>query len=185
MSRARIALVSAVAGSALLPAVGAGQDFPVSAGTLEVQVGVAGIVLPEESRGTFSAQPEVRVGWFLRERLELQAEGDVRVWPLGTIAARSYGVSGNLLWYPPLADDRHDLYFLGGGGGAYTDPPGPAADTSFDPLLRGGVGLKVPLEGLNEAFRAIYFTAEYRGELILADSSDFVSGIALGLSRFP
>lgn len=185
MSGVRLALASILAASVLRPGVGAAQTFPVDSGTLEIQVGVAGIVLPEESDGLFSAQPELRVGWFVRDRIEFQVQGDVRIWPLGDTAARSYGGSGNLLWYPKLAGDRHDLYFLGGAGGAYSDPPDPALSSGFDPLVRGGIGLKVPLAGLSDALRSLFFNAEYRGELVLQDETAFVSGISIGVSRFP
>jgi hypothetical protein len=153
-------------------------------GLIEVQVGVAGIVLPEASRGTFSAQPELRIGLFLSDHLELQGEASVRVWPLGVVAASSLGLSGNALFYPATAS-RARIYFLGGGGGALTDPPGPAEDSSFDPLVRGGTGVRVALAGLGvPILDPLTFVAEYRGELVFADDTDFVSGISLGVSRF-
>jgi hypothetical protein len=182
MSLVRLAVVSALAWAVLPPPAGAAQTFPITPGTLEFQVGVAGIVLPEDTDGMFSAQPQIRAGLFLREGVELQGEADARVWPLGPIAAHSYQVTGNLLWFPRLSD-HHELYLLGGGGGAFSNPPGPEGG-SFDPLLRGGLGVKIPLVALTEAFRALYLTAEYRGELVFATNTSFVSGVALGFSRF-
>lgn len=148
---------------------------------LIVRIGVAGITLPEASDGTFSAQPEVRLGWFSGADLALQAEASVRVWPLGPVAARSYGVGGNLLWFPPPLQGGADLYLLGGGGGYYTDPA--VGDASFDPVVRGGVGMMVPLKGMSGVLAGMRFAFEYRGEMLLADETDFVSGVSMGISR--
>lgn len=148
---------------------------------LVLRIGVAGIVLPEDSRGMFGAQPEVRLGWFHRQRVAIQVEGSARVWPLGGIADRSYGVAGNVLWFPPFTAERRDFYLLAGGGGAYTEPA--EGDASFDPEVRAGLGVLAPLAGLIPSLHSVYFAAEYRGALVFRDGTDFVSGIALGLSR--
>jgi hypothetical protein len=194
MRPVRSTLASALALALVLPRAAPAQPAPDAgaaipapapatpvAGGLEVRVGVAGIVLPEASGGSFSAQPEIRVGWFLADRLELQAEGSARVWPLGSVAPHSIGTVFNVLWFPPLGAGRRDLYLLAGGGGAYADPP--VGDAAFDPLLRGGLGVTAPMAGLVPAWTSISFAVEYRGELVLADDADFVSGVSLGLLR--
>src|SRR5262245_51320053 len=123
MSRVRLALLSVLAGSVLLPRVGlcqtpstptpptqpppalpppalapatqtppieaAAPEAPSAPRTLEIQLGVAGVTLPEESNGLCSAEPELRLGWFIRPNVEFQAQGDIRAWPLGNIAAKS------------------------------------------------------------------------------------------------
>ncbi len=155
---------------------------PIEEGTWEFQVGLAGIVLPEEVHGTYSLQPEARVGLFLGDALEIQGQAEVRVWPLGDVAPNYYGLGGNLLWYPEIQNDR-SLYFLGGAAGSWNDPPG-EDEGGFDPLGRLGLGFKVPISGpgfLDNAFLSL----EYRGEFIFAESTDFVSGAAIGLSFFP
>ena len=86
MSRVRLALLSALASSALLPRIAACQTVPVDPGTFEFQLGVASITLPEESDGMYSAEPELRVGWFLRQTLEVMVQGNIRAWPLGATA---------------------------------------------------------------------------------------------------
>jgi hypothetical protein len=156
---------------------------PIEAGTWEIQAGLAGIVLPEDIEGTYSLQPEVRFGYFIADAIELQAQGDVRVWPLGSVAPNSYGVGGSVLWFPSIQEERN-LYLLGGVGGAYTDPPGSAEDSSFDPLGRVGFGFKVPITGLG-FLDGSYLNLEYRGEMAFVDDPDFVSGAAIGLSFFP
>ncbi len=157
----------------------------IAPGAIEIQLGVAGITLPESSRGTYSAQPELRLGFFLHEYMELQGELSVRVWPLGTVAANSYGVSGNVLFFIDPPTSRARLFLLGGGGGQFADPPGPAEGRSFDPLVRGGIGVRVSLAGTGVSLlQPLSFAAEYRGELVFADDTDFVSGISLGVSRF-
>ena len=148
---------------------------------LVLRFGVAGIVLPEESGGTFSAQPELRLGWFPQAHLAVQVEGSARVWPLGAVASHSFGLAGNVLWFPPLSEGRRELYLLAGAGGYYTDPP--VGDATFDPAVRGGVGVMAPLGGLAKSLSALRLSVEYRGEYLLADKTDFVSGIALGFSR--
>jgi len=157
------------------------EAAPEIARGLVFRVGVAGIVLPEASNGTFSAQPEVRFGWFLQQRVAIQIEGSARVWPLGGVAARSYGLAGNVLWFPPLGREGRELYLLAGGGGAYTDPA--VGDTSFDPAIRGGIGVLAPLAGLVPSLAGLRLAVEYRGELVRADETDFVSGISIGVSR--
>lgn len=172
---------AAFLGGLLLAASSASADIPVGVGSKEIQIGVAGIVLPENSLGTYSLQPEVRVGWFIREAVEVVLQGDVRVWPLGEKAANSYGAGVALAFFPKL-NETHNLYLLGGVGGAYADPPG-AVDAGFDPLVRAGFGFKVPVAGL-PLLPGAYLNVEYRGEFVLADENDFVSGAALGLSFF-
>lgn len=157
------------------------QTFPVVRGTTEFQVGAAGVMMPEDSNGMVSYQPEVRFGYFIGEGLQVQFAGDMRVWPLGTIGPARYGGTVSLLWFPNLGPQNRNLYLLGGAGGAYRDPPGPHADGEFDPSLRGGLGIKVPLGGF--AFlQGSHLTMEYRGELLLQDETEFVSGVGIGLS---
>lgn len=153
----------------------------VAADGLVLRVGIAGIVLPEASGGTFSAQPELRIGWFTGVDMAVQVEASARVWPLGGVSAKSYGVAGNILWFPPLAGEQRDFYLLGGGGSYYSDPV--LGDSSFDPVVRGGVGMLASLASLIPSAASVRLAVEYRGELLLADDTDFVSGIALGLSR--
>lgn len=153
----------------------------VVADGLVLRVGIAGIVLPEASGGTFSAQPELRIGWFTGVDMAVEVEASARVWPLGGVSAKSYGVAGNLLWFPSFGGDQRDFYLLGGGGGYYSDPV--LGDASFDPVVRGGVGLLASLASLIPSAASVRLAVEYRGELLLADETDFVSGIALGLSR--
>jgi hypothetical protein len=155
---------------------------PIAPGTWEFQAGIAGIVLPEDIPGTYSLQPEARIGYFIREGIELQAQGDVRVWPLGSVAPNHYGVGGSVLWFPPIQEER-SLYLLGGMGGAYSDPPGSEEESSFDPLARAGFGFKVPISGLGP-LDGSYLNLEYRGEMAFTDDPDFVSGAAIGLSFF-
>ena len=148
---------------------------------LVMRFGIAGIVLPEASGGTFSAQPELRLGWFPQAHIAIQIEGSARVWPLGPVAAHSFGLAGNLLWFPPISAGRRELYLLAGGGGYYTDPP--LGGSSFDPALRAGVGVMAPMGGLVHSLSALRLSMEYRGEYLFADQTDFVSGIAIGFSR--
>ncbi len=158
---------------------------PIEAGTWEIQAGLAGIVLPEDIQGTYSLQPEARLGFFIVDAIELQAQVDVRVWPLGSVAPNSYGFGGSVLWFPSIQEERN-LYLLGGVGGAYTDPPGSVEDSSFDPLGRAGFGFKVPITGTGLGFLdGSYLNLEYRGEMVFVDDPDFVSGAAIGLSFFP
>ncbi len=172
----------ATLGGMLAAATGASAaGVPITPGTMELQAGIAAIILPESVDGTFSAQPEVRFGYFLREAVELQVIGDVRVWPLGAKAPHSYGIGGVLLWFPRVHEDRN-FYLLAGAGGAYTDPPG-TEGSSFDPLGRAGFGFKVPMEGFG-FLPSAFMTIEYRAELSFADETDFVSGAALGISMF-
>lgn len=157
------------------------QTFPVVRGTTELQVGGVGVVMPEDSGGMVSLQPEVRFGYFIGEGLQVQLAGDVRVWPLGLVAPARYGGAVSLLWFPNLGPQNRDLYLLAGAGGAYTDPPGSRAEGEFDPLLRVGLGIKVPLGAFLLLERA-HLTMEYRGDLVLQDETDFLSGIGIGLS---
>jgi hypothetical protein len=160
---------------------------------MEIQVGVAGMVLPESFPGTYSIQPEARFGYFIREGLEVQALGDVRVWPLGGRAPHSYGIGGSLLWFPSFQEER-SFYVLGGAGGTFSDPAGPA-EGGFTPLVRAGVGFKVAMTGL-KFLGSGFLTMEYRAELhffddpeyfddpTLTNESDFMSGAAIGFSFF-
>jgi hypothetical protein len=169
--------------SLLLAGIASAQTFPVVAGTMEVQVGAAGIVLPENTNGMVSAQPELRLGYFVSEGLQLQIVGDARVWPLGMVAPANYGVGAQFLWFPNLGPQNRNLYLLAGAGGAYSDPP--RDDSQFDPLARVGLGVKVPLAGVGLGFlQRAHLTVEYRGELLFQDETDFVSGAAVGFSFF-
>jgi hypothetical protein len=175
-------LAAALLGSTLARA----QTFPTTPGTLEVQFGLGAIILPESSDGTYSAQPEVRVGLFLMPGVELQVQGDARIWPLGSVAARNYGAGAHLLWYPNLSPENRSLYLMAGAGGALTRPPARTGlDSSFDPLLRGGIGFKVPLSGLDiGVLTRSHLTVEARLEAIFQDETDLVSGGAVALSYF-
>jgi hypothetical protein len=162
------------------------QTFPMASGTLEVQFGLAAIVLPEGSDGAYSAQPELRVGLFLMPGLELQVQGDARLWPLGSVAAKSYGASAHLLWFPALSPENRNFYLMAGGGGALSDPPARTGlDSGFDPLLRGGLGYKVPVSGLDFGFlKRPHLTVEGRLEALFQDETDLVSGGSVALSYF-
>ena len=184
MKPARLSsLLSVVLVPLLLSGVVSAQTFPVVAGTMEIQLGAAGVILPENTNGMVSAQPELRVGFFVSEGLQLQFVGDARVWPLGTIAPPSYGASAQFLWFPNLGPQNRNLYVLGGMGGAYSDPL--VGDSAFDPLARAGLGFKVPLGdfGLGFVTRS-HLTVEYRAEMIFQDETDLVSGVAVGISLF-
>lgn len=183
MKRAIPALVLALLAVSRVPGASA-QTFPVVAGTMEFGVGASAVALPEEISGSISAQPELRLGYFLAEGLMLQVVGDARVWPLGTVAPSTYGVAGSLLWFPNLGPRSRNMYLLAGGGGNFVDPPQPSEDSSIDPLLRAGVGVKVPLNGLGLSFLHPYhFTAEFREEIAVGDETDFLSGVSFALSR--
>jgi hypothetical protein len=177
----------AVLATVLLGPIGArAQTFPMTPGTLEIQVGVGAILLPESSDGTYSAQPEVRVGLFLMPGVQLQVQGDARLWPLGSVAPKSYGASAHLVWFPSLGPENRNLYLMAGGGGALTDPPARTGlDSGFDPLFRGGLGYKIPLSGLRLGFlRQTHLNVEARLEAIFQDEVDVVSGGAIGFSYF-
>ncbi len=176
------ALLAAALGGLMLAGVAGAQTFPVVPGSLEIQGGIGMVLMPEEEKGFVSAQPELRVGYFFAEGVMLQAMGDTRVWPLGTVGSSSYGVTGNILWFPNFAD--RSLYFLGGAGGTLQDPPGEEG-SSFDTLLRGGLGMKASLAGIGAGWLAAsHFTMEYRTDIVMKDETNIVSGIALGLSWF-
>jgi hypothetical protein len=170
---------------ALILLVGAGaafaQTFPVVRGTTELQVGGVGVVMPEDSGGMISLEPEVRFGYFIGEGLQVQLAGDVRVWPLGVVAPANYSGAVSVLWFPNLGPQSRDMYLLVGAGGAYSDPPGPQAEGEFDPLFRFGLGVKVPLGSFLLLERA-HLTMEYRGDVAFQDETDFLSGIGMGLS---
>ncbi|GJM43885.1 MAG: hypothetical protein DHS20C21_07270 [Gemmatimonadota bacterium] len=172
--------------SLFMASSGLAQSFPVVSGTMEFQFGLTGMALPENSGGgSLSAQPELRVGRFVAEGVELQLVGDARVWPLGVTAPSSYGVSANLLWFPNLGPTSRNLYLLVGGGGALVDPPSAAVGSSFDPLGRVGVGVKVPLSELSVSWtKSLFFTVEFREEYVAADESDYLSGISFSVSQF-
>jgi hypothetical protein len=183
---ALIAFLVAGASKAAVP-------VPIDPGTIEMQVGVAGIVLPENFRGTFSAQPEARIGYFISRGLELQAQGDVRVWPLGGKAPDHYGIGVSALYFPALREEQN-FYLLGGLGGALIDPPGPP-EGGVKPFARAGVGFKVSMAGL-KFLGSGFLNMEYRFEKVFVDAaelfddptreggSSLVSGAALGLSFF-
>ena len=118
-----IRLVSVLALAAIFTAPPArAQTFPVTAGTREFQLGLAAIALPEEQDGAFSGEIEGRAGWFVREGIELQAEAAARVYPLGSVAPKSYGAGVSALWFPTLGEVRN-LYLLGGLAFQYLDYP--------------------------------------------------------------
>jgi hypothetical protein len=168
-----------------LAGVARAQSFPVVAGTLEFQGGMAAVSLPEQNFGSVSAQPELRIGYFFSEGMMAQLVADTRVWPLGTAAPSFWGVSGNVLWFPNLGPRSRNLYLLAGGGGALVDPPAAAEGSSFDPLLRGGLGIKVSLVEVGLTFlQQLHLTVEFREEMVVGDETDLLSGVAVGLSSF-
>jgi hypothetical protein len=184
MKRAFPSLALAVLG-ALGPAVAFAQTFPVVPGTLEIGAGMAAVALPEATTGSISAQPEVRVGYFFAEGMMLQVVADTRVWPLGIVAPTSYGIAGNVLWFPNLGPQNRNLYLMAGAGGALVDPPGPAKGSSVDPMIRGGLGVKVSLADVGLHFlRPFHLTVEFREEYVHSDENDFLAGLAFGLSAF-
>jgi hypothetical protein len=173
------------------------QSFPVVGGTQELQIGVSMVSLPEITNGSWSAQPEVRWGLFLADGLELQVGLDTRVWPLGSQAPKSYGGGVSMLWFPDLGTVDRNFYLLAGAAGMWSDPPQAAFHASFDPVGRGGMGLKVPLDNLGLGFLAgKHLTVEYRLDFVLlnedeedyavlgdvATNYDFLSGLAVGVS---
>jgi hypothetical protein len=157
------------------------QTFPVVPGTTEIQVGVTAISIREDEGGLWSLNPQLRIGFFLQPGFEFQAEGNFRAWPGGAVGGKSYGGGGNLLWYPNLAPTSRNMYLLAGAGGSYFDPPG-LKESEFDVALRGGLGYKAPIH--LPFLGSAHLTAEYRGEYLLTDPTDFVSGAALGFSFF-
>jgi len=166
---------------------------PIDPGTIEMQFGAAGIVLPENFRGTFSAQPEARIGYFISKGLEIQAQGEVRVWPLGGQAPDHYGIGVSALYFPALREEQN-FYLLGGLGGALIDPPG-ELEGGFKPFARAGVGFKVSMAGL-KFLGSGFLNMEYRFEKLFVDDAELfddptlesgssvVSGAAIGLSFF-
>ncbi len=204
MNRPRIAAASALAftfvfvGGLSFGGSAHAQTFPVVKGTQELQIGFSMMSMPEIVSVTWSAHPELRWGIFLGEGFEAQLTADMRVWPLGIAAPRSYGGGLNLLWFPNLGQGHRNLYLLLGGGGAWTDPAEPTIDASLDPAGRVGLGAKVSLEQLGLPFLVgWHLTTEYRGEFVylnedsadypgLPESAstglDFVSGVTVGVS---
>lgn len=178
--------LAALAVAALsLPALARAQVTPTAAGTLEVQGGMAAIGLPEGTDGTYSAQPELRVGYFLSEGIEAQVVGHIRMWPLGMVAPHNAGAAVHLLWYPSLGPGHRNLYLMGGGGIARNVPPGVLAGRTLDPLGRAGLGYKVPLSGLGlGAMSAGWFTTEFRMEMHFGDETSVVAGIVAAYSYF-
>jgi hypothetical protein len=176
------------------------QSFPVVAGSREIQIGASATSLPELYDGPFSAQPELRLGMFVVEGVELQLLGETRVWPLGRRAPKGYGGALQILWFPNLGAQSRNMYLLIGGGGARITPPDRRLESSFDASARAGIGVKVSLEGLGLDFLNTYhLNVEYRGEYLylnedeedyaalglgddLPTTSDFVSGVSVGIS---
>lgn len=174
-----------VAAALTLPASASAQGLPVAAGTIEVQAGMAAIALPEATRGTYSAQPELRLGFFVAEGVEAQLEANIRMWPLGSVAPHSAGVGAHLLWYPTLGPGHRNLYLLAGGGVSRNDPPGVLTERTFDPLGRAGLGYKIPLSELGlGALSNGFLTTEFRMEMHFEDERDVVSGIVAAYSYF-
>ena len=203
MIRARVsaalttALLLPLAGAFLAVPTAGAQSFPIVGGTQELQFGLSMVSMPEITSGSWSAQPEVRWGLFLADALELQVTADVRAWPLGAEAPKSYGGIVGLLWFPDLSAGERNFYLLAGAGGAWSDPPEITIDASFDPTVRGGMGLKVPLDNLGLGFLAgKHLNAEYRLDFVylnedetdypaftdVATNYDFLSGMTIGIS---
>jgi hypothetical protein len=171
----------------------AAVPVPIDPGTVEFQFGAAGIVLPENFRGTFSAQPEARIGYFIRRGVEIQGQAEMRVWPLGGYAPDHYGIGVSALYFPALREEQN-FYVLGGLGGALIDPPG-ESDGGFKPFARAGVGSKVSMAGL-KYLGSGFLNMEYRFEKLFVDAADLfddptrdggsslVSGVSLGFSFF-
>ena len=184
MKRALPSLVLAVLGT-LGPMGASAQTFPVTRGTMEFGAGMAAVTLPEETSGSISAQPEVRVGYFFAPGMMLQAVADMRVWPLGVVAPTRYGIAGDVLYFPNLGPQNRNLYLMAGAGGTIVNPPGPAKGTSVDEMIRGGVGIKVSLANVGLHFlRPFHFTVEFREEYVHSDENDLLSGLSFGLSSF-
>ncbi|HMB71100.1 MAG TPA: hypothetical protein VKU85_17445 [bacterium] len=181
----RFRFAALVVAALALPVLAQAQPAPVAAGTLEIQGGIGAIGLPEGTDGTYSAQPELRVGFFLSEGIELQAAGSIRMWPLGTVAPHNASAAAHLLWYPSLGPGHRNLYLLAGGGIARNDPPGFLIERTFDPLARIGFGFKIPLAALGlGAMSAGWFTTEFRSEVLFEEFTSPVAGIAVGYSYF-
>jgi hypothetical protein len=195
MTLMRLAIVAASFAAVLGGASASAQTFPVTPGTLEFQLGLAMITLPEDHDGTFSAQAEGRAGFFFAEGLQAQLEGHGRFYPLGSQAPGAYGLTAGVLWFPTLGDFRN-LYLLGAGGFQYlTYPDRYGVSNGARPIARIGGGLKAPLENAGIPWlRGGHFTAEYRAEWIklteeevdpaIGNTLDFMSGIAVGYSFF-
>jgi hypothetical protein len=154
-------------------------------GALEIQAGVAAVVLPEDSRGTHTIEPLGRIGYFLAEGIELEVEVSTRVWPLGAIAPKSIAVGGALSWYPNLGPQNRNVFLSGGVGVLSEDPPGVKEGTTWDGFARGAFGFKVPLEGVGLGLLdALHLSIEFREEALFQESTDFVSGAVIGFSYF-
>ena len=181
----RVTLLFVLAAAWLIvPGVALAQTFPVVPGTLEIQGGVSAVSLPEETVGSVSAQPEARLGYFVAEGVMVQLAADARVWPLGNTAPSLYGLAANVLWFPNLGPRNRNVYLMAGGGGVLLDPPGAVVDSSIDPLLRGGLGFKVPMEEVGMSLlKSLHFTVEFRGDYVLADENSFLSGVTFAFSR--
>jgi len=176
------ALALALAGALTFADVASAQDeepapeFSVAKGSQDLQFGFSMVSLPEIVKGAWSAQPEIRYGVFLSDGLQLQITAETRVWPLGKEAPKSYGGGVNLLWFPDLGTASRNFYLLVGGGGAYEDPPQQTLDASFDPMVRGGVGARVPLRDLGIPFMASwYLSTEFAVKAVLLgeDEEDY------------
>jgi len=181
----RFRFAALVAAAVSAPVLAQAQPAPVDAGTLEVQAGMAAIGLPESTNGTYSAQPELRLGYFLADGVELQAVGHIRMWPLGPVAPHSAAGAVHLLWYPSLGPGHRNLYLMAGGGITRNDPPGVLLERTFDPLARFGIGYKIPLSGLAiGAMSGGWLTAEFRGEALFEEYTSPVAGIVVAYSYF-
>jgi len=183
MKFARFVTVSALAAVVLFPHAGAAQTFPVVAGTWEFQGGFSGTMLPEAYDALWAAQIEARAGMFVVEGWEIQVIGDARIWPLGTQAPKSYGITGNVLWFPRMGEHRN-LYLMGGAGGFQRDPATETQpEAGFQMVVRTAVGTKIKMPGQGFIGRT-HLTTEFRGDFWFEETTSFVAGFAIGLSWF-
>ena len=157
--------------------------FSVEPGTLEGQLGASLSVLPEEVNATTAIQLEGRGGYFFGEGLEAVVAVDARVWPLGKEAPASYGVTGNVAWYPAISEEQN-LYLMAGGGGFFRDPDeSTGLDSGFQPMVRGAVGQKISLERMGPV-KNFYLTSEFHLSMWFEEETSIIGGISLGLSYF-
>ena len=161
----------------------AAAPFSVEPGTLEGQIGASHSVLPEEVNATTAIQLEGRGGYFFAEGLEAVLAVDTRIWPLGSQAPASFGVTGNVAWYPAISEERN-LYLSAGGGGFFRDPDESSPlDSGFQPMFRGAVGQKISLEKMGPV-RDFYLTSEFHLSVWFEEETSIIGGISIGLSYF-
>lgn len=161
----------------------AAAPFSVEPGTIEGQIGASISVLPEVVDAPTAIQLEGRGGYFFAEGLEAVVIADMRVWPLGNQAPGSFGVTGNVAWYPAISEER-SLYLSVGGGGFFRDPDESSPlDSGFQPMVRGAVGQKISLEKMGPV-KDFYLTSEFHLSAWFEEETSLIGGISIGLSYF-